>query len=276
MLTLDVRRATRWRSITRWGSADLGLHPEWRGLAGPAVQRDGRDARRGRRPAGPGQAAGGPPRRPGPSLDSLRGRADRARNPGRGRSRSTRTRSRVAIHNRGPLRAMKPLEAAGLRRRRRLRRIAAAKPRSPGRSRSKTPTSAGSRPSRSTASNGSSTARRSRPSSGSARSRWAGSRGRSGSCRFGPLLRDGEDPAGLLTDPIILDNFTHLLGGWGLDRLADDGDVIFPLRMGELAIFGDAPAEGSDVLVPDRDPRARAAPGRGSTPTSSAPTAGPG
>ena len=62
-----------------------------------------------------------------------------------------------------------------------------------------------------------------------------------------PLLRDGADPAGLLTDPIILDNFTHLLGGWGLDRLADDGDVIFPLGMGELALFGDAPPQGSEV-----------------------------
>ena len=61
-----------------------------------------------------------------------------------------------------------------------------------------------------------------------------------------PLLRDGEDPGRLLTDPIILDNFTHLLGGWGLDRLADDGDVIFPLKMEELTIFG-APPEGSDV-----------------------------
>jgi acyl transferase domain-containing protein/phosphopantetheinyl transferase (holo-ACP synthase) len=64
---------------------------------------------------------------------------------------------------------------------------------------------------------------------------------------FVPLLRDGSDPAGLLTDPIILDNFTHLLGGWGLDRLADNGDVIFPLRMGELAIYGESPSEGTDI-----------------------------
>jgi malonyl CoA-acyl carrier protein transacylase/phosphopantetheinyl transferase len=64
---------------------------------------------------------------------------------------------------------------------------------------------------------------------------------------FEPLLRDGEDSKGLLTDPIILDNFTHLLGGWGLDRLADDGDVIFPLRMEGLTIHGEAPPEGSDV-----------------------------
>ena len=62
-----------------------------------------------------------------------------------------------------------------------------------------------------------------------------------------PLLREGEDPLRLLTDPIILDNFTHLLGAWGLDRLADDGDVIFPLKMEELRLFGDRPSEGSDV-----------------------------
>ncbi|WP_435010545.1 beta-ketoacyl synthase N-terminal-like domain-containing protein [Tundrisphaera lichenicola] len=61
------------------------------------------------------------------------------------------------------------------------------------------------------------------------------------------LLREGQDAAGLLTDPIILDNFTHLLGGWGLDRLADDGDVIFPLGMEELAIFGEPPPEGTEV-----------------------------
>ena len=64
---------------------------------------------------------------------------------------------------------------------------------------------------------------------------------------FQPLLRESEDPSKILVDPIILDNFTHLLGGWGLDRLRDDGDVIFPLRMGELALFGESPAVGSDV-----------------------------
>ena len=77
------------------------------------------------------------------------------------------------------------------------------------------------------------------------------------------LLREGEDAGQFLTDPIILDNFTHLLGGWGLDRLADDGDVIFPLGMEELAIFGESPAEGPDVDLPDRDPGDGAAPGPG-------------
>lgn len=60
------------------------------------------------------------------------------------------------------------------------------------------------------------------------------------------LLREGAT-GDLLTDPIVLDAFTHLLGSWGLDQLADDGDVIFPLGMGELAIFGDDPPEGAEV-----------------------------
>ncbi len=61
------------------------------------------------------------------------------------------------------------------------------------------------------------------------------------------LVREGRAASGFRTDPIILDNFTHLLGGWGLDQLADDGDVIFPLRMEHLAIFGEAPGEGELV-----------------------------
>lgn len=63
---------------------------------------------------------------------------------------------------------------------------------------------------------------------------------------IGPLLRDPTDAGRVLTDPIVLDNFTHLLGLWGLDRL-DGGDVVFPLRMGRLTLFGDAPEEGTEV-----------------------------
>ena len=48
------------------------------------------------------------------------------------------------------------------------------------------------------------------------------------------------------TDFIVLDNFTHLLGCWGLDYLSE-GDVVFPLSMDELEIFGDRPREGTDV-----------------------------
>lgn len=59
------------------------------------------------------------------------------------------------------------------------------------------------------------------------------------------LLRDSNS-ASLIIDPIIFDNFTHLLGSWGLDELKQ-GDVIFPLRLGELALFGDNLPEGSRV-----------------------------
>ena len=59
------------------------------------------------------------------------------------------------------------------------------------------------------------------------------------------LLRPG-DRGGFLTDPIVLDAFTHLLGCWGLDKLAE-GDVIFPLRLGSLELFGPDPPEGSEV-----------------------------
>ncbi|MEO6811736.1 MAG: phosphopantetheine-binding protein, partial [Isosphaeraceae bacterium] len=60
------------------------------------------------------------------------------------------------------------------------------------------------------------------------------------------LLRE-TDTGGLLTDAIILDSFTHLLGCWGLDQLRE-GDVMFPLRLAELTFYGDDPAEGSEVV----------------------------
>ena len=48
-------------------------------------------------------------------------------------------------------------------------------------------------------------------------------------------------------DPIVLDAFTHLLGAWGLDKQAgEEGDVMFPLRLGELAVFGGHPPEGAE------------------------------
>ena len=73
-------------------------------------------------------------------------------------------------------------------------------------------------------------------------------RGIEGTLRVLPrgALRRGPDAPMPLTDPIVLDAFTHLLGCWGLDRLAN-GDVIFPLRMGRLELFGDDPPEGADV-----------------------------
>ncbi|SIN90006.1 Acyl transferase domain-containing protein [Singulisphaera sp. GP187] len=59
------------------------------------------------------------------------------------------------------------------------------------------------------------------------------------------LLRDSEPPA-FRTDPIVLDAFTQLLGCWGMDQL-DEGHVIFPLRVSEIAFFGTDPPEGAEV-----------------------------
>jgi len=74
--------------------------------------------------------------------------------------------------------------------------------------------------------------------------------GISGSIRvlpLAPLFQNGQR-AQTLIDPIVLDTFTHLLGCWGLDCLGDEGgDVIFPLEMGSLRLFGAAPEEGSLV-----------------------------
>src|SRR5262249_36572161 len=60
-----------------------------------------------------------------------------------------------------------------------------------------------------------------------------------------PLIKDGL-PSRFHTDWIVLDNFTPLLGVWGLDSLSE-GDVVFPLSMDELEIYGDRPPEGTDV-----------------------------
>ena len=56
------------------------------------------------------------------------------------------------------------------------------------------------------------------------------------------------DRHALRTDPIVIDAFTHLLGCWGLDQVPEgEGDVIFPLRVADLAILGADPREGAEV-----------------------------
>ncbi len=60
-----------------------------------------------------------------------------------------------------------------------------------------------------------------------------------------PLFRPGQRAA-LHTDLIVIDSFTHLLGCWGLDYLRQ-GDVVFPLRLEALEIYGDRPPVGTDV-----------------------------
>jgi acyl transferase domain-containing protein len=61
-----------------------------------------------------------------------------------------------------------------------------------------------------------------------------------------PLARHAET-ARFHTDVIVIDSFTHLLGCWGLDYLAGGGDLVFPLRMEELEIFGRRPPEGKEL-----------------------------
>jgi acyl transferase domain-containing protein/phosphopantetheinyl transferase (holo-ACP synthase) len=60
-----------------------------------------------------------------------------------------------------------------------------------------------------------------------------------------PLVKDGL-PARFHSDLIVIDTFTQLLGCWGLDYLTE-GDVVFPLSMEELQVYGERPAVGSDV-----------------------------
>jgi len=60
-----------------------------------------------------------------------------------------------------------------------------------------------------------------------------------------PLV-NGDRPARLHTDLIVIDTFTQLLGCWGLDHLKE-GHVVFPLSMAELEVTGDRPAAGTLV-----------------------------
>jgi acyl transferase domain-containing protein/phosphopantetheinyl transferase (holo-ACP synthase) len=60
-----------------------------------------------------------------------------------------------------------------------------------------------------------------------------------------PLVKAGQ-PATFHTDLVVVDNFTQLLGAWGLDYLAE-GDVMFPLHMEELEIHGARPPVGTEV-----------------------------
>jgi phosphopantetheine--protein transferase-like protein len=60
-----------------------------------------------------------------------------------------------------------------------------------------------------------------------------------------PLVKKGQR-ARFHTDLIVIDTFTQLLGCWGLDYLAE-GDVVFPLSMEELEIYGDRPPVATEV-----------------------------
>jgi acyl transferase domain-containing protein/phosphopantetheinyl transferase len=60
-----------------------------------------------------------------------------------------------------------------------------------------------------------------------------------------PLVRAGQKAA-FHTDLIVIDSFTHLLGCWAFDYLRQ-GDVVFPLRLEALELYGDRPPVGTHV-----------------------------
>jgi acyl transferase domain-containing protein/phosphopantetheinyl transferase len=62
---------------------------------------------------------------------------------------------------------------------------------------------------------------------------------------FEPLVRPGQ-PAAMHTDLIVIDSFTHLLGCFGLDYFTE-GDIVYPLRLEALELYGDRPPVGTDV-----------------------------
>jgi acyl transferase domain-containing protein/phosphopantetheinyl transferase len=77
---------------------------------------------------------------------------------------------------------------------------------------------------------------------------WSSPEGIEGTLRVLPrqALLEQPERSGLLTDVIVLDAFTHLLGCWGLDQLVE-GYVIFPLRVAWIEFFGDDPPEGTEI-----------------------------
>src|SRR5262249_41672467 len=51
----------------------------------------------------------------------------------------------------------------------------------------------------------------------------------------------------LLTDPLLIDASTHLLGCWHLARPDPAGRVVFPYEIGALDLFGLPPTVGTEV-----------------------------
>jgi hypothetical protein len=51
----------------------------------------------------------------------------------------------------------------------------------------------------------------------------------------------------LLTDPLLIDASTHLLGAWHLSRPDPEGRVVFPYEIGVLDIYAPPPPAGTEV-----------------------------
>jgi phosphopantetheinyl transferase len=60
------------------------------------------------------------------------------------------------------------------------------------------------------------------------------------------MFRSTSEP-GLLTDPLLIDASTHLLGCWHLTQADLNGRVVFPYELGSVQIYGPRPAYGSRV-----------------------------
>jgi malonyl CoA-acyl carrier protein transacylase/phosphopantetheinyl transferase len=58
------------------------------------------------------------------------------------------------------------------------------------------------------------------------------------------LFRSTAKPA-LLTDPLLIDGSTHVLGCWHLAQEDQSGRVVFPYELGSVQLFGPPPAEGT-------------------------------
>jgi malonyl CoA-acyl carrier protein transacylase len=76
-----------------------------------------------------------------------------------------------------------------------------------------------------------------------------GQEGIEGSLRALPhsgLFRSFPSPE-LLTDPLLIDASTHLLGCWHLARPDPAGRVVFPYEIGALDLFGPPPPTGTEI-----------------------------
>jgi malonyl CoA-acyl carrier protein transacylase/phosphopantetheinyl transferase (holo-ACP synthase) len=71
------------------------------------------------------------------------------------------------------------------------------------------------------------------------------------------LFRSTPQPQ-LLTDPLLIDASTHLLGCWHLGRPDQTGRVVFPYELGAVDLYGPPPPEGTQLLCRVRVERSSA------------------
>jgi malonyl CoA-acyl carrier protein transacylase len=75
---------------------------------------------------------------------------------------------------------------------------------------------------------------------------------------FAGLFRSVDEPD-LLTDPLLIDASTHILGCWHLGQSDQTGRIVLPYELGTVRFYGARPAAGSQVLcrvrIEDETPR---------------------